>query len=256
MLGITLTNKYNQSIHTFRDWGLVPKTRFNVDPAEPKYLFEELTGSNAIIDLTESLTGYVCYKMRSCEITFTIVGQREAWSSIYSNVLNFVQGEEMTIISDEDPRWYWKGRCEVSDWNTLQKTGKITISGQLEPYKISLEAINGLWLWDTFNFESGVIRSNVYQLSGDEEYPQIKVYGSKKHVVPIFEFTMSPTSGGAVALIWNGEERFIAPNDIVRFPDVVIGDGENTLKFHVTPYVTPASSYTVTIFIDYDVGSL
>ena len=67
---------------------------------------------------------------------------------------------------------------------------------------------------------------------------------------------MSPTSGGKVAWIWNGEERLIAPNDMARFPDVVIGDGENTLKFHVIPYITPASSYTVTVFVDYDVGSL
>lgn len=256
MLGVTFTNKSGQSVHTFRDWGLVPKSRFNVNPAEPKYLLEELTGSDTIIDLTESLTGYVCYKMRTCEITFTIVGRREAWSSIYSNVLNFLQGEEMTIISDEDPRWYWKGRCEVSDWKTLQKTGEIIIKGQVEPYKISLEAIDGLWEWDTFNFESGVIRSNTFQLRGDQEYTQIKVYGSKKHVVPIFEITDPLVTEGVVALIWNGEERVFSPNAVERFPDVVIGDGENTLNFHVITEASPASSYTVTLFIDYDVGSL
>lgn len=261
MLGITLM-KGDQQIHTFNDWDLIPKTRFNIDPPEPKYLFEEIQGSDAIIDLTESLTGYVCYKMRKCEITFTILKDRETWSSVYSAILNFVQGEELKVIADEDPQWYWKGRFHISDWETTQKTGKITLTGTVEPYKISVYASNEDWIWDDFDFELGVIRDYRYgfqtQVGDTDEVFSIKVVGSKKHVVPIINYKNYGGSGSVSFMInapsQDGELSLVEGDN--RFPQFVLGEGEHDLYFHVATDGTPAGATAGQISVNFEVGSL
>ena len=220
------------------DWGLVPKTRFNVSPPEPKTLYVEITGSDAIIDLTESLTGYVCYKMRKCEITFTIPGRRSEWSSIYSTVLNFLQGEKLKVISDEDTDWYWVGRFQVSDWDTVQKIGEITISGDVEPYKIKVDADDHEFVFSVEGVNGAVVQ------------------GSKKHVVPVIDYTNFSAGEGSVYLLNSGD-----PDDIKaalvegenRFPEIIFGEGQNTLYFRIDP---DDMMYQATINIKYDIGSL
>ena len=233
MLGISLM-KGVQTKHTYNDWGLVPKTRFKVSPAEPKYNYVELAGSDAIIDLTESLTGYVCYKMRSCEITFSIVGNRSDWSDIYSTIQNYLQGEKLKVISDEDPDWYWTGRFQVSDWDTVQKIGEITISGTVEPYKIKVD---------------GADHEFVVSHEGRSGY---QVTGSKKHVVPVFDYTNFSAGEGNVYLE-RGDEMELLIEGENRFPEIVIGEGTTVFYFTLVPTST---MYEATINIKYDIGSL
>lgn len=257
---LTIT-KGSQTIKTYTDWGLVPKTRFNVAPAEPKYNYIEVEGSDAIIDLTESLTGYVCYNMRSCEITFTIIRDRKAWSSIYSDIMNFIQGEKVMVFSDEDPEWYWIGRFQVSDWDTAQKTGEITISGKVEPYKIFTHEPNENWLWDNFNFEIGVIRDSNFEFQTDvgetdTVYP-LTVLGSKKHVIPTITY-LKLAGVGEVYLMKNPNsyvgQQLLTEDDESRFPDYVLGDGEHVMYFHVVCDGTTTLKGRITV--NYEVGSL
>lgn len=254
MLGITLI-KGDQRIKTFGDWGLIPKTRFKVSPAEPKYNYIEVEGSDAIIDLTESLTGYVCYKMRSCEITFTIAGRRSAWSGLYSTIQNFIQGQHLQVVSDEEPEWCWVGRFQVSDWDTVQKIGEITISGNVEPYKISLQGTNSDWLWDEFNFETDAIRTyeiNLSDLTFTEGIERILVHGSKKHVVPVFTVTEYGTGQGSVSLKVSDTDIRPLSAGQNRFPDIVFGEEE---KYFYFPY-TRDDDYNTVVTVDFEVGSL
>lgn len=261
MLGITLI-KGEQQIHTYNDWDLIPKTRFNVDPPEPKYLFEELQGSDAIIDLTTALTGYVCYKMRSCEIVFTILKDRASWSSVYSSILNFVQGEELKVIADEDTQWYWKGRFHISDWQTVQKTGEITLTGTVEPYKISTYESNEDWIWDDFDFELGVIRDYSYgfqtHISDTDTVFSIKVVGSKKHVVPVINYKKYG-GNGSVYFMLNApsyDGQLLLSEGDNRFPQFVLGDGEHDMYFHVVTDGTPSGILVGNITVNFEVGSL
>ena len=254
MLGITLI-KGDKQVKTFMDWGLIPKTRFKVSPAEPKYNYIEVEGSDAIIDLTESLTGYVCYKMRSCEITFTIAGRRSAWSGLYSTIQNFIQGQHLQVVSDEEPEWCWVGRFHVSNWDTVQKIGEITISGNVEPYKISLQGTNSNWLWDDFNFEQDAIRSyelNLSDLTETSGTESIVVHGSKKHVIPIFTVIEYSFGSGSVSL--KVSDTDIRPLSVGqnRFPDIILGDEEREFTFAYTR----DNNYNTVVTINFEVGSL
>ena len=233
MLGISFIKNGNFT-HTFTDWNLVPKTRFHVSPAEPKYNQIELAGSDAIIDLTESLTGYVCFKMRKCEMTFSIVGNRSEWSDIYSTIQNYLQGEHLQVIADEDPEWYWTGRFEVSDWDTVQKIGEITISGTVEPYKLKVEGADHEF--------------NLFREGGN----YCQVTGSKKHVVPVFEYTNASAGEGNIYLVQGTDETVLIEGDN-RFPEIVIGEGTHLFHFRVEPETT---MYVATINIRFDIGSL
>ena len=74
--------------HTYRDWGLLMKTRPNISPPKPKLKLIEVPGSDSVIDLTESLTGKVHYEMRTIGFEFVMMEDRSRWTSIYSDIMN------------------------------------------------------------------------------------------------------------------------------------------------------------------------
>ena len=248
--------------HSFNDWQLIPKTKFHIDPAEPKTNYIDVFGSDSILDLTESLTGYVNYNMRDCEQTFTVVGNRPRWSSVYSEIQNFLQGQKLKVICDDEPDWYYTGRFQVSDWETFLKTAEITISGYVEPYKLSTMPNNDDWLWDDFNFEIGRIREHVYVLEPDgfQNLTGLHIRGSVKHVVPIFELDSSHTLGTGTVYLIRPEEGMSAKRELSegenRYPDIIIGDGELTYYAQLEQDENSNYPYRPTLRVIYDVGSL
>ena len=60
MDGVTFGTK-----HSYRDWGLLLKSRPVISPPSPKTVYVDIPGSNGVIDLTESLTGDVKFDNRT-----------------------------------------------------------------------------------------------------------------------------------------------------------------------------------------------
>ena len=54
--------------HSYEDWGLILKSRPQISPPEPKYIYVDIPASDGQIDLTESLIGNIPYYNR--EIVF------------------------------------------------------------------------------------------------------------------------------------------------------------------------------------------
>ena len=50
--------------HSYRDWGLVTKTRPVIGSPEPKTIYIDIPEADGQLDLTESLTGEVKFKNR------------------------------------------------------------------------------------------------------------------------------------------------------------------------------------------------
>lgn len=121
--------------HSFRDWGLVMKTRPNISPPTPKMKLIEVPGSDHVIDLTESLTGTVHYEMRTIKFEFVMMDQRERWPSLYSDILKTIHGKRVNIIMDDDPNYYYTGRVTVGELEPDKKVAVLTMEAQVEPYK-------------------------------------------------------------------------------------------------------------------------
>lgn len=122
--------------HTYRDWGLVMKTRPNISPPKPKIKLIEVPGSNSVIDLTESLTGKVNYEMRTIGFEFVMMEDRSRWTSIYADIMNYLHGNRVRIILDDDPNYCYTGRVSVGGLEPDKKVAVLTMEAQVEPYKL------------------------------------------------------------------------------------------------------------------------
>lgn len=131
MNGITFEDK-----HSYLDWGLFLKSRPVISPPIPKTMYVDIPGSDGVIDLTESLTGDVKFENRTIRCEFWVLGARDRWSDIYSEIMDYLHGQQMKIILDEDASYYYMGRLKVNEWKSDKATSTISIEGTVEPYKL------------------------------------------------------------------------------------------------------------------------
>lgn len=212
--------------HSYRDWGLVLKSRPSISPPSAKTVYVDIPGSDGNIDLTETLTGHVEYNNRTITCEFWVLDAKEKWSDIYSEIMDYLQGHRMKVVLDEDPAYYYVGRLHVNEWKSDIKVSTITIEGNIEPYK--LEAFSSLedWEWDSFNFETGIIRE-YKELRVDGEL-NIVIMGRKKTVVPEFRVVSDDETGIQVQF---GGYTYELKDGTTTVLNIVIEEGENTLLF-------------------------
>ena len=212
--------------HSFYDWGLLLKSRPTISPPSPKTVYVDIPGSDGIIDLTESLSGEVKYNTRAIKLEFQVIDARTKWDEIYSEILDFLHGRQIKIIFDEDPLYYYVGRFQVNEWKSDKVFSTIAIEGNVDPYKMELYSSLEDWLWDSFNFETGIIR----------EYKDLRVNGNlnfiidgrRKSVVP--SFAVFSDDGKGMKVEFNGN-IYDLPDGISKIVNIVTKEGSNTLKF-------------------------
>lgn len=178
MDGVTFGTK-----HSYRDWGLLLKSRPVISPPSPKTVYVDIPGSDGIIDLTESLTGDVKFDNRTITCEFVVLDARNRWSNIYSEIMDYLHGQRMKVRLDEDMAYYYEGRLQVNEWKSDKVTSTITIEGDVEPYKMEMFSSLEDWEWDSFSFETGVIRD--YKNLSVEGSLRIDIPPTRKVVVPI-----------------------------------------------------------------------
>lgn len=218
--GIRFGNK-----HSYDDWNLVPTSRPVIDPPEPKTIYIDIPGSDGTLDLTQSLTGDIKYNNRKGSFEFQ-VDRSQNWTSVYSEILDYLHGRSLQIIMDDDPDYYYIGRAQVNAWKSNKNFSTITIDVLVEPYK--LERFSSLedWEWDSFNFEDGIIR----------EYKNIVVDGSlvfyiegrRKPVIPTF--TVATTGGEGMTVRYNNVNYTLAEGTS-RVLSIILREGSNRLQF-------------------------
>lgn len=236
MFGVTFGEK-----HSFRDWGLIPRSRPVISPPEPKTIYIDIPESDGMLDLTEMLTGEVKYKNRNMTFEFNVMNERSDWTSIYSTILNYLHGQRLRIVLDEDPNHFYMGRVKVDEWKSDKKTSVIQLSADVDPYKYEITSSLEPWEWDTFNFEEDYIRDyGNLVVDGQLDFT---VYGSRKTVIPVF-IVDSYDDTGMQVIFENVTYNLQDGNN--RVLNIRIKDGENNLTFLGNG----------TVSIDYRGGSL
>lgn len=130
MRGVTFNGK-----HSYWDWNLLLKGFPVVSPPEPKTKIVEVPGTDAVIDLSEVLTGKVHYKQRKIKCHFTLYCQRDKWEEVYTNILNHLHGKTIEIILDDDNEYAYTGRAKIESWVPEAHTADVVITADVEPYK-------------------------------------------------------------------------------------------------------------------------
>lgn len=221
MNGVTFGDK-----HSYRDWGLILKSRPVISPPSPKTLYIDIPGSDGVLDLTESLTGDVKFENRTITCEFNVIDSRKRWSNIYSEILDYLHGQRIKIILDEDPTYYYVGRFQVNEWKSDKVTSLITIEGNVEPYKLEVCGSLDEWEWDSFNFETGIIRQ--WKDLIVEDSLTITVVGTRKTVVP--SFVVQSNDGSGMAVTFDGRTYNLS-DGVNRVVNINIKQETQTLVF-------------------------
>ena len=227
--------------HSYNDWKLIPKSRPDISPPNPKTMYIDVPEADGKLDLTESLSGEVRFENRKITCDYTVLETRDRWTSLYSEILNYLHGQKLRVIFDEDPNHYYLGRFTVNSWKSSKRTSTIVIEGDVDPYKYDLSGSLEDWEWDTFNFETDYIRE-YWDLSVDGSLDFI-VYGSRMHSVP--SFIVDSDNGTGMQVVFESE-TYNLQDGRNRVINIVIKEGANELTFVGQG----------TVSIDYHGGSL
>lgn len=220
--------KFND-IHTYEKWGLI-LTHSDVSFPSVKRESVDIPGTDGKLDFSKCLAGDIKYENRTLKFEFITTERFEKWKSLISDITNYLHGQDFErIVLDEDSNFFYKGSAEVNQFKSDKSIGTIVIECDVEPYKYDLTASNEDWLWDTFNFENGIINETKdLEVNGELE---VKIYGRRKKVIPKF------TCENDLQLIFNEQTYTLLPGTSYS-PDIEICDGENILKFVGTGKVT------------------
>lgn len=189
--GIHYGDKYK---NTWEDWFLVPTSRPTIKPPSPKLMVMDIPGGNGFVDLTESLTGEVTYSARQGDLEFIVDNGHKDWTILYSEISNYLHGKRMKVVLEDDPGYYYRGRVSVNEWKSEPHNSKIVLSYILDPFKFELlDSLDDDWLWDPFNFETGIIRctecDNILLFDDGSGLPSLyDIEGSSMPLTPSFQY--------------------------------------------------------------------
>ena len=155
---------------TYDSWGLIPTQRPSVPPPAVKTKYVDIPGADSKLDFTSSLSGYPLLDNRTGSWNFMIDREfvdknwpdqniEKTWQDLYSEIMDWLQGNNLCAVLEDDQSWYYVGRFWVSALNSEQKYTTITINYDVKPYKraMFIDSSDGRWLWDDFDFVGGVI---------------------------------------------------------------------------------------------------
>ena len=227
--------------NTWDDWHLIPSSRPIFNPPKPKTNYVDIPGANGHLDLSEVVSGEVVYEARTGSLEFIVDNGHKEWHDLYSEIMNYLHGKTMRAVLEDDPTFYYEGRFSVNQWKSEPHNSKITIDYTVNPYKLEQNSSLYDWEWDTFNFETGFIRS--YKDLSVNGTLNLTIPGTRMSVTPLF--IVSSTDGTGLKVNYQGEE-YNLPDGETRVINIRICSGDNLLTF----------TGNGTLSIDYRGGSL
>lgn len=214
--GVTICDK-----HSFHDFGLIMTNKVISGPV-PKTKKVEIPTRNGSIDMTEVVTDDVKYEDRTINISFFAGNDLDALPVITSRLQTEWSGMKAKITFDDDEAFYWIGRIDGVEPVTNGKSITINVTATVDPYKYSVLSSMDDWLWDPFDFDTGIIN----------ELADLKVNGSLSvDLVGVFKYDNPIViSDSDMIVTHNGVTADIKPGSQVLY-DIVLEEGTNTLTF-------------------------
>lgn len=161
--GIIISDRNNNVRDSHLDWHLVPTGILTVVPPEVKTKIIENPGGDGVIDLSESVSGYPYYGQRQGSWEFLILNDWFSWDQLYSDVLNFLHGKQLSVRLTDDNDYFYRGRMTVNEYSSDKDNSKLTLNYDFEPYKLSRwTSVSPSWSWDKFVFSRDTIRRGIF----------------------------------------------------------------------------------------------
>jgi len=214
--------------HSYTNWNLI-LVEGSVEFPQAKTETVNVPGMDGVIDLTGVLSSDVKYENRALSFEFAWKGSyddREGFLNKISEIASALHGQKLQIILDDDPDYYYTGRCHINDMKTNFQTMTFTIDCDCEPYKYIIESSGNDWLWNPFSFVDGVIQLESFSISGTESraFPC-----ERKTVSPTIKW--QPDTAGDTLTITQGETTVTISSGSQIVYDIRFKEGSNTLTF-------------------------
>ena len=157
--GIKITvEENNKTYHTLNDWGYAIGNNNYIGNPEMETTYIKVPGRTGLIDASEAISGRRVYKKRSLSFELGGIEPRLSWDGVISSLRNNIDGRICRLILDNDRGYFWRGRVYIRNFDRTRDLGKFTLEiPTADPYKYDVNSSAEPWLWDPFNFETGVI---------------------------------------------------------------------------------------------------
>ena len=209
--------------NTWDDWHLIPATRPLFNPPTVKENMVNIPGGDGVLDLTASLAGRPTYNNRTGSWTFYVQNGFKDWSVLYSEIMVYLHGQTFKAILEDDPAYFYEGRFSVNQWKSDKDCSQVVINYNVGPYKKDINNTGSDWLWDPFNFETGIIRN--YKNLSVLTSLTVVVEGDMMDSVPIII-----ASASGMQVTYEGKTYSLSKG-ANTIPQIVLHSGENTLIF-------------------------
>lgn len=219
-------------VNTLRDWHIVPLGRPVVNPPEQKLTTIDIPGANGILDISNSLTHYPVFNNRTGSMKFAMLVDETDWLTCYTKMLRFLQGNNVKMIMEDDPKYYYEGRVYVDNWDSKNDGtwSEVTIGYDLQPYRRSIRTSIDDWLWDPFNFETDVVTDTVFnaiRIDADDDWDVHDFTGliDMMPVMPLFTVVTDDPTQPIQAQLYNSDLKY-------NWKDISLPSGESYVLYN------------------------
>lgn len=123
--------------HSHDDLQLILTSKVLGSPAVKENKID-IPGADSALDLTDFF-GEPKYDDVTHKFEFSTMVPHKEFPSLFSKVKNAIHGKRLKIILDDDPAFFYWGRCSVSAFTSEKNIGHVTIECDCEPYKYKVD---------------------------------------------------------------------------------------------------------------------
>lgn len=121
------------AFHSYNDLKLILSKKEMGSPTV-KVQKLDIPGADGTLDLTDFF-GEPKYEDVTHRFDFSTNVPQEEFISLFSTIKNAIHGRKMRVVLDDDPLFFWVGRCHVSKFTNEKGIGTISVECDCEPYK-------------------------------------------------------------------------------------------------------------------------
>lgn len=197
---------FNNEKSAYYDWNII-LTKASIPLPSVKTSAVDIKGANGVLDLSEVLTGDVCYGNRDIELAFAMLEDEDYYSTV-SKIANYLHGKRVTMKLTNDEDYFYSGRTAISDWEYSPGKGMLVIAMSADPFKYS------------------VTESNVF-VNLNNETKSLTLPNKRMRVSPtlIVEGSVTMTFEGKTYSLQTGEQQLL---------NFVLSEGNNNVSFSGT----------------------
>lgn len=132
MKGITLLG-----YHSYRAFKLLLKSK-EIGAAKVKTKKIDIEGADGFLDLTDFF-GEPKYENTVHKFQFSTLVAPSEFLTLFSDIKNKIHGRSGRVALDDDPSYFYIGRCTVSSFTNEKNMGIVSVECDCEPWKYKTE---------------------------------------------------------------------------------------------------------------------